>query len=66
MGAAVLAGIGSGIFPDFQVIDRFISIQKKITPIPENVEKYKAVMPVFDHAYHALCGVYEEIAELKL
>jgi D-xylulose kinase len=66
MGAAVLAGIGSGLFPDFQVIDRFIHIQKKITPIPENVEKYKAVMPVFDHAYHALCGVYKEIAELKL
>ena len=65
MGAAVLAGIGSGLFQDFQVIDRFIHIQKKITPIPENVKKYKAIMPVFDHTYHALTGIYKEIAELK-
>lgn len=66
MGAAVLAGIGSGLFKDFQVIDRFIRIQKTVTPVPENVEKYKAIMPVFDHTYHALCDIYSELAELKI
>lgn len=66
MGAAVLAGIGSGLFPDFSVIDRFIRIRKKVTPIPENVEKYKRLMPVFDHTYHALTNVYSELATLEL
>ena len=66
MGAAVLAGIGSGLFADFDVIDRFIRINKRISPIPENVAKYKAMMPVFDHLYDSLCGVYKELSALKI
>lgn len=66
MGAAVLAGIGSGLFADFDVIDRFIRINKRIYPIPENVAKYKAMMPVFDHLYDSLCGVYKELSALKI
>lgn len=66
MGAAVLAGIGSGLFAGFEVIDRFIRIQKTLQPIPENVSKYKALMPVFDHSYAALCDVYKELSDLKL
>jgi len=66
MGAAILAGIGSGLFKDFSVIDRFIRIQKTITPIAENVEKYNAIKSVFDHSYYALLDIYNEIAELKI
>ncbi|MEG1585899.1 MAG: FGGY-family carbohydrate kinase [Bacteroidales bacterium] len=66
MGAAVLAGIGCGIFQDFKVIDRFVEIRDTITPIPENVEKYKKLMPVFDQTYHALNGIYDDLAKLKL
>jgi len=66
MGAAILAGIGSGLFKDFQVIDRFIRIQKTVTPIKENAQKYQELMSVFDNTYYALKGVYEELAELKL
>lgn len=66
MGAAVLAGIGSGLFNDFSVIDRFIHIQKRIVPIMENVEKYEKIMPVFDQTYHALTGIYKELATLEL
>lgn len=66
MGAAVLAGIGSGLFNDFSVIDRFIHIQKRVVPIMENVEKYEKIMPVFDQTYHALTGIYKELATLEL
>lgn len=66
MGAAVLAGIGSGLFADFDVIDRFIRIQKTLYPIPENVAKYKALMQVFDQSYYALYDVYKELSILKL
>ncbi|MGL4293602.1 MAG: xylulokinase [Bacteroidales bacterium] len=64
MGAAVLAGIGSGLFPDFSVTDRFVKIQHTVTPVAENVEAYKRLMPVFDKTYHALCGVYDDLAKL--
>ena len=66
MGAAILAGIGAGVFPDFSVIDRFVRIEQTVQPIPENVKKYEAWMPVFDQAYHALCGMYTEIAKTEL
>ncbi len=66
MGAAILAGIGSGLFSGFEIIDRFIRIRKTVRPIPENVRKYKALKPVFDHSYRALCGIYKELADLKL
>lgn len=66
MGAAVLAGIGSGLFRDFGVTERFIHIRKTVQPIPENVEKYKKLMPVFDRAYHNLCSTYADLADLTL
>ena len=53
MGAAILAGIGAGVFKDFSVIDRFVRIEQTVQPIQENVKKYEAWMPVFDKAYHA-------------
>lgn len=66
MGAAVLAGIGSGIFSDFSVIDRFIRITNTIQPDPANVATYKELMPVFDASYQALCGVYKQLSDLRL
>ena len=62
MGAAILGGIGVGIFPDFEVIDRFIRINKIVQPIPENVAKYKAMRPLFDESYTALCGIFQSLS----
>ena len=66
MGAAILGGIGVGVYPDFEVIDRFIKINKVLHPAHENVEKYKALKPLFDEAYFALCGVYKGLSDLKI
>jgi len=66
MGAAILGGIGAGIFPDFEVINRFIKINRIIQPVPENVAKYKTLMPLFDEIYYALCGVYKGLTELRI
>ena len=66
MGAAILAGIGAGVFKDFSVVDRFINIQKTIDPISDNVAKYKQIMPVFDEAYHSLKSLYKDINDIQL
>lgn len=66
MGAAILAGIGSGLFKDFSVTDRFIHINKTVQPIPANVAGYKELMPLFDQAYNSLLGLYTNLSELKL
>ena len=66
MGAAILAGIGAGVFKDFSVIDRFVRIDKTVQPIAENVKKYEQWMPVFDQAYHSLCSLYSDISKTEL
>lgn len=66
MGAAILAGIGAGVFKDFSVIDRFVNMEQTVSPISANVKKYEEWMPVFDQAYHSLCGLYTEIAKTEL
>lgn len=66
MGAAVLAGIGAGIFEDFSVTDRFIKIVDRVQPIAENREKYKKLMPVFDQAYYTLKELNSNLSTLNL
>ena len=65
MGAAVIAGIGAGLFEDFDVIDRFVKIEEVHTPIEVNRQAYLQMMPIFDECYHALCGVYDRLSELS-
>jgi xylulokinase len=64
MGAAIIGGVGAGIFKDFDVIDRFITIESEQEPIPENVKKYNTLKPVFDNCYNSLINVYDEMATL--
>ena len=47
MGAAILAGIGAGVFKDFSVIDRFVRIEQTVQPIPENRGEIRSVDACF-------------------
>lgn len=64
MGAAITGGVGVGAFEDFSAIHKFLKTDAVVKPIPENVAKYKELMPVFDECYEALTGVYETLAKL--
>ena len=61
MGAAVIGGVGAGMFTDFTAIDRFMKIVDVQKPIPEHVEAYKPVRKVFDLCYDALVPVYSRM-----
>lgn len=64
MGAAITGGVGVGVFPNFDVVDRFIEIETRQTPIEENSAVYAKIKPIFDASYHALVGVYEQMAKV--
>jgi xylulokinase len=66
MGAAVIGGVAAGVFRDFDVIHRFVRVDRTTRPNPESREIYRKLMPVFEHAYRSLVDVYEEMARLKL
>ncbi len=61
MGAAVIGGVGAGIYPDFSAIERFMKLDKVQTPKKESVETYREIKKNFDQYYFALKDVFEEI-----
>ncbi len=58
MGAAVIAGVGSGMFPDFTAIDRFIHVTDRIEPNKENRRIYENCRKRFDDVYDALLPLW--------
>jgi xylulokinase len=64
MGAAVAAGVGVGMFKDFNVIHKFIQIEEEIIPDMENHSQYEPIKEVFENSYKALLGIYDELAKL--
>ncbi|MBC8569897.1 xylulokinase [Zongyangia hominis] len=64
MGAAITGGVGVGAFDDFDVIDRFLTIDSELSPIEENARIYDRLKPIFDECYEGLVGVYDKLAHL--
>jgi xylulokinase len=54
MGAAIIAGVGCGAFPDFSVAESFIEISERAEPNPERFATYKKAKALFDDCYAAL------------
>lgn len=61
MGAAVTAGVGCGIFSDFDAVHKFIEIDYTQPCDLENHRKYQEVKEAFDECYSALLPVYKKI-----
>ena len=64
IGAAVIAGVGVGVFEDFDEIRRFLKFEKEVEPNPDTQEVYDRLKPVFDEAYECLVPLYEKLAKL--
>ena len=43
-------------------VSKFVRPVGEFEPEAEHSALYEKMLPVFDHSYHALCGVYDEIA----
>ncbi len=65
MGAAVIGGVAVGLFPSFDVIDRFVRVEQEALPRAEQSAVYARLMPVFEKAYKSLVDVYADMARLK-
>ena len=56
MGAAVCAGVGTGVYKDFSAVDRFLKISSVREPGLDVKQLYKEVKERFDRYYSALKG----------
>lgn len=58
LGAAILAGVGTGVYSDFQqAVEKTVRIQRYHTPFPEN-------QAVYDHGYRTYRALYENLKQL--
>ena len=64
IGAAVIAGVGVGVFDSFDEIKRFLKFEKQIEPNKDNLAVYEKLKPVFDEAYTCLLPLYEQMSKL--
>jgi xylulokinase len=64
MGAAVVGGVAAGMFPDFDVIGRFVRVEDVVEPDPANQAVYRRMAPIFEKSYQALVDVFEDLAAL--
>jgi len=65
MGAAVVAGVGAGLFRDFTAIERFKKTDALFQPDEGNVRVYNRLKPMFDEAYFALEGLFTRLSEAE-
>lgn len=54
MGAAIIGGIGVGLFPDFESVAPFFKVTSRCEPDPHNVQLYAPRITLFRDAYVAL------------
>jgi xylulokinase len=64
LGALVAGGIGVGLFSDFSVIDRLITIHEAEHPEPARHQHYAALLDLFRHTYEALNPIFTELVRL--
>ncbi|MGL5329106.1 MAG: xylulokinase [Peptostreptococcaceae bacterium] len=65
MGAAITAGVGVGVFKDFDVIDKFLKIEETHIPNEENGKIYDSLKPIFDKCYFQLEDVFSELSKFN-
>jgi xylulokinase len=50
LGAAAVAAVGAGLWPDFDRVDSLHEVEEVIDPIPDNARRYDRLLEVFRRA----------------
>ncbi|MDR2172351.1 MAG: xylulokinase [Planctomycetaceae bacterium] len=64
IGAAIVGGVGTKIFKNFNVIEQFLKTEETILPNPENEKIYKKIRPLFDKAYYSLEELFDDLRNI--
>lgn len=64
IGAAVIAGVGVGMYRDYSASRNFLKVSRVINPREEYHELYSKKQEIFENAYRALVGTNHEISQL--
>jgi xylulokinase len=63
-GAALLAGVGAGVFASVEeAVAQTVHITERTVPIPENVQHYERLYPLYRALYPALRSTFQSLAQ---
>jgi xylulokinase len=66
-GAAILAGIGSGVYTDYpQGLEDLVKISRTFSPDPKTHAEYDQLFPIFKELYPSAKPFYERLAKLDV
>ncbi len=61
MGAALVGGIGIGLYNDFDFINQMFKVKEQLDPDEEYAQKYNELFPIFKEAYQSLIATYSAL-----
>ncbi|MDD3140872.1 MAG: FGGY-family carbohydrate kinase, partial [Lachnospiraceae bacterium] len=61
IGAAMVAGVGIGLYDNFESVTKFLDFQKSYVPNLEHKEIYDHLKLMFDRSYYALESVFKDL-----
>jgi xylulokinase len=66
LGAAAIAAVGSGLWPDFSRIDAIHQVVERVEPDLGNNRKYEMLLPVFERATGYLAKISDALREVDV
>ena len=61
VGAALVAAVGLGIYPDFKSLKKVVKVDRAFEPQPENSEIYDTLFHSYQKVYSDLKGLYRKL-----
>ncbi|MCX8130620.1 MAG: xylulokinase [Clostridia bacterium] len=65
LGAAIIGGVGVGLFKDFNIAEKLVQIESVDKPRHNYRERYESLYDIFKYSYSQLEDVYNRMATLK-
>jgi xylulokinase len=66
VGIALTAGVGLGVYPDFESLKKIIGVGREFEPQSSNAECYNDLYRAYKGIYRSLRGLYKEVNEERL
>ncbi len=64
-GAALVAGVGAGIWSSVEEAVKVLKIERRTSPIPQNTELYNKLFEIYQNLYSSLKPTFDRISEIS-
>ena len=65
VGAVLTAGIGLGLYPDFEALKKVVRVEREFEPQADNAEAYDVLYRAYRRVYSSLRDLYREVNEVR-